>query len=214
MKLCKKMLVVVLYISTAADCVGSSRSDIESIKEKLAAAKKNTPAVQRALRSKYPDPEADDARVLYGFVHGVREPLLGLMDKAIKVSTDPWVLEESSTIFAQCEKRLSEQPPLLLPEMGYAQKFYADSFRMAQLYKEELDGRHPESCSVCPKSFWLRKLRCAGLHKEYKFWQEALEIFKKAAQLEKRDPALLEKYAQLDPTMLGHRVSQKTKDGN
>lgn len=204
------MLVVVLYISTAADCVGF---DLKAVQGKLAAAKKNTLPVQRALRSKYPDPEADDARELYGFVHGIREPLLELMDKAIKVSTDPWVLKESRAIFVQYEKKLSKQPPHTLPEVSYLQQFYTNSVRMAQLYKEELDARHPDTCTVCPKSFWLKKLRCAPLRKEYELWQEGLEIFKKAAQLEESDPRLLEKYAQLDSTF-EHRVAQETKDGN
>lgn len=199
MKQLQNMLIVLLSISSAVDCVGSGGlKHIEAIKKQIAASEKNTPTVLRALWSQYLD--SRDAGALYDFFYLVRGPLLRNMGELTKLSGDSWVDTESNEIFALCDKRQSGRTSISLPDVGPAQQFYRDFSHKLQLYAAELNVRHPASCSTCPKSFWLKTPRCARLREHYAVVQNILRFFCKAAELEKSDSRLIEKYAQLDPT--------------
>lgn len=190
---CALSLLCVNVLTCSADKADSTK--LENIQTMISVINLITHRAFQELKVRYPNRRAPDAVELYRYVEEVVLPLKKEINKGLALRLKH---EWMSTEDAELEKLLqgsSHPQPVPLSTL------YEQNRQALEAYKKSIQGRHPNSCETCPKSFWCKKPRCRHLYELAALCTRADGHMAKIVDIELRDPKMFSKFKEFLPVV-------------
>lgn len=181
---CVVSLVCLNSTMYSADAAAGAIGELSACLQQVSA---SLPKFEQELHKQYPNPDDSQGREVHRLFNEAKSTLVPVIEDQLKLMREhPWTLTEKDSIF----KGLVAQLPTMPPEKNDANKSYLYYVQMTQVYKQELDRRHPESTCTCAP---LRP--CKWLHKEYVQYMQPMQRLLQAAMVsQSKEPDLFVKF--------------------
>lgn len=198
MKLLRDYLFFILFIyicSSAAMCNACCLDkDVKTLKKEVKDANKHLPAVLQAVSDQSLDPENSQDRALQEFVTQVTAPALYQFNDVLKLLlANPW-MEKAS-------KPLVQEIYTANPDLGCRGADQTEEYekmkRLMSLYTQKLGEHHPQPCSNCKGGFMQKASRCHFLHEGHAAMMPIVDLLRKGADMESKNPGLIVRYKKL-----------------
>lgn len=198
MKLLRDYLFFTLfiYICLAATMCNACclDKDVKTLKKEVKDANKHLPAVLQAVSDQSLDPENSQDRALQEFVTQVSVPALYQFNDVLKLLlANPW-MEKAS-------KPLVQEIYTANPDLRYRGADQTEEYekmkRFMSLYTQKLGEHHPQPCSNCNGGLLQKAGRCRFLHEGHAAMMPIVDLLRKGADMESKNPGLVTRYQQL-----------------